>query len=388
MKLNTENWQEFMLSSLFDMRNGFFNNKPETIETKRTSTSVPFLGATAENNGVTDYCAIKSIMSSNRTGETDNTLEGKIFAGNCITITNNGSVCHAYFQSSTFTSSHDETICTPRFELNMQIAMFICSIINKERYKWSYGRKLHDIEKSKNIVIKLPVQSNYDGSPVIDTTYKYSQHGYIPDWRFMESYIQSLHHKPLTTKRGHNKTLELNISEWAEFYVGDLFDEIYKGTAYTDEDIEETVGTIAIPYITRTDLNNGCKYTAAVTDEFSIETGNAITIGDTTATCFYHNGDFITGDHMVILRAKWLNKLRGLFMISLFNKEKLKYSYGRAYKIDNIKKTLLKLPIQRNKAGMPIVDKTHKYNRDGFIPDWQFMEDYINALPYSDRLFI
>ena len=33
MKLNTSTWQEFKLSELFDMQNGFFNNKPETVAT-------------------------------------------------------------------------------------------------------------------------------------------------------------------------------------------------------------------------------------------------------------------------------------------------------------------------------------------------------------------
>ena len=386
MKLNTEKWQDFKLSSLFEMKNGFFNNKPETIDSVKTLTSIPFLGATAENNGITDYCDIESIRSSSRTGDDDDTLVGKIFDGNCITITNNGSVCHAYFQPKQFTSSHDETICVPKFNLNMPIAMFICSIINKERYKWSYGRKLHDIKKSKNIVIKLPIQYMSDGSPVIDKEKKYNNNGYIPDWQFMEMYIKSLYYKPLTTKRAHKQKPPLNVSEWEDFCVVNLFDKIYKGKAYTDEDLYGIVGLNVVPYITRTDLNNGCKYLAVATDDFCIEEGNAISIGDTTATCFYQKERFITGDHMVVLRAKWLNLTRGLFVVCLFNKERLKYSYGRSYKMDNIKKTIFKLPIQRDSNGKPIINKEKRYNQKGYIPDWQFMEDYINSLPYSDRL--
>lgn len=386
MKLNVSEWKEFKMSSLFEMKNGFFNNKPEVVASERTETTIPFLGATAENNGITDYCDIENIKSSSKTGKNDDTLEGKIFEGNCITITNNGSVCHAYYQPSIFTSSHDETICMPLFELNMERAMFICSIVNKERFKWSYGRKLHDLKKSKNIIIKLPIQYNSDGSPLLENTCKYSEQGYVPDWQFMEDYIKSLHYKPLTTKRVNEKKIELNVSQWEDFYLGDLFDEMYKGKAYTDEDLEGIVSERVVPYITRTDMDNGCKYMANVTSDFSIEKGNAISIGDTTATCFYQKDDFITGDHMVVLRASWLNQLRGLFFIGLFGLEKLKYSYGRAYKMDNIKKTIFKLPIQRNTDGSPVIDKKKKYHSNGYIPDWQFMEDYINSLPYSDRI--
>ena len=36
---------------------------------------------------------------------------------------------------------------------------------------------------------------------------------------------------------------------------------------------------------------------------------------------------------MVILRAKWMNSLRGLFIRTLFALEYPRYSYGRAYRM-------------------------------------------------------
>ena len=44
------------------------------------------------------------------------------------------------------------------------------------------------------------------------------------------------------------------------------------------------------------------------------------------------------------------------------------------------------LPIQRDDNGSPVIDSGKKYSDKGYIPDWQFMEDYIKLLPYSDRL--
>ena len=46
----------------------------------------------------------------------------------------------------------------------------------------------------------------------------------------------------------------------------------------------------------------------------------------------------------------------------------------------------IKLPIQYNPDRTPIIDDTHKYSEKGYVPDWQFMENYIKALPYGDRL--
>lgn len=167
--------------------------------------------------------------------------------------------------------------------------------------------------------------------------------------------------------------IKLDITIWKEFRFGDLISNIYKARAINKDDL-----TLAsdfqhsIRYITRTEENNGCELLADVrmVDEQNIENGNAISIGDTTATCFYQDEKFITGDHMVVVRAdNWLNKYTALFVLAILNNERYKYSYGRAFLMDRIKETIVKLP------ATPIGS-----------PDWQFMENYIKALPYGDRL--
>ena len=388
MNLNTEIWQEFKMSSLFEMKNGFFNNKPEAVY-ERTESSIPFLGATAENNGITDYCDIESIKSSSKTGENDNTLEGKIFEGNCITITNNGSVCYAYFQPKIFTSSHDETICIPRFELNMPRAIFICSIINKERYKWSYGRKLHDINKSKNIIIKLPIQYNIDGSPLIDNTFKYSDKGYVPDWQFMEDYIKSLHYKPLTTKRVSSNNMELNVSQWEEFLLKDLF-ICRMGTGVDAQNT--TTYNPKYNYVSRNSNDNGV---VAFIDEmageelFSAGEMSLALGGSYLGSCFVQKNPFYTAQNVAVLKEREpLSVATKLFITTLIrNESRYKYlAFGRELNTHYKTDFCIKLPIQRNNDGSPVIDKDKKYHSQGYVPDWQFMEDYINSLPYSDRI--
>ena len=73
---------------------------------------------------------------------------------------------------------------------------------------------------------------------------------------------------------------------------------------------------------------------------------------------------------MVVVRAdSWLNKYTGMYIVAILNNERYKYSYGRAFLMDRIENTLVKLPSAA----------------DG-KPDWQFMENYIKSLPYGDRL--
>ena len=165
--------------------------------------------------------------------------------------------------------------------------------------------------------------------------------------------------------------MNLNVGEWKEFRFGDLISRPYKAKAFNKDDLEVTEKN-GIRYITRTGINNGCEMivNATTIPQQYIEKGNAISIGDTTATCFYQEEDFITGDHMVVIRAdSWMNPYTALFIVSLLNKEQYRYSYGRAFLIDRIKETVLKLPVSKNGK-----------------PDWLFMEKFIRSLPYGDRL--
>lgn len=154
----------------------------------------------------------------------------------------------------------------------------------------------------------------------------------------------------------------MNIKNWKWFEVANLFDKPYKGTAYNAQNLEicDFDHKKAIRYVTRTDTNNGLKC-FVINEEFEdVEKGNAITIGDTTSTIYYQAENFICGDHIVILRSKFLNKLRGLFLVSLLNMERYRYNYGRAYKKDLIYHTQIKLPVDSSGN-----------------PDWKWIENYV-----------
>lgn len=162
--------------------------------------------------------------------------------------------------------------------------------------------------------------------------------------------------------------MSLNVNEWGEVIFGDLIDEIYKGKAYSREELNfcKPYEESTIPYVTRTDLNNSVDGFVKKNDTInSIEKGNAIVIGDTTATVTYQKDDFICGDHIVIIRAKWLNEYTGLFFTTLLNKERYKYCYGRAFVKKSICNTRLLVPIKEGK------------------PDFYKMEDIIKQQRYK-----
>ena len=162
--------------------------------------------------------------------------------------------------------------------------------------------------------------------------------------------------------------MKLNMDSWKEFCLGDLFDEMYKAEAHVKGDLEcyNTPSENTIRFISRTEMNNGCDCYVVNNDLTGIEDGNALAIGDTTATCFYQSDKFVCGDHMVICRADWLNLYTALFILSILKQEKYKYSYGRAFKMDLISSTIIKLPSTPDNK-----------------PNWGFMEKYIKSLNHK-----
>ena len=179
IQLHTEKWKWFRYDEVFDIRKGFYNKKPD----ENILGEIPFIGATDSNNGITSMHDLDTIEKSSKTGDEPNaSLSEKIFEPNCITVSNNGSVGYAFYQQKKFTCTHD---VNPLYlqkkwkkELNVYIAMFLCSLIEKERFRWDYGRKWRP-KRMPNSLIKLPVIKN-------------AENKYEPDWQFMEDYIKSL----------------------------------------------------------------------------------------------------------------------------------------------------------------------------------------------------
>jgi hypothetical protein len=171
-ELNTANWKCFRYDEIFDIKKGFYNKKPE----ENIKGNIPFIGATDSNNGITSFHDYATIESTSKTGDENNApIEEKIFKPNCITVSNNGSIGYAFYQPKEFTCTHDvNPLFLKNKEINVYIAMFLCALIEKEKYRWAYGRKWRPVRMPSSL-IKLPVTS--DGSP---------------DWQYMEEYIKSL----------------------------------------------------------------------------------------------------------------------------------------------------------------------------------------------------
>lgn len=146
-------WSEFRYDTLFDIRKGQRLTKNEMMEG-----DTPFIGAIDSNNGYRQYVN----APANHPGGT-------------ITVNYNGNgVAEAFYQSAPFRASDDVNILYPKFKMNAYIALFICTLIRREKYRFNYGRKWH-LGRMKEAVMRLP-----------------ATHAGEPDWAFIEAYIKAL----------------------------------------------------------------------------------------------------------------------------------------------------------------------------------------------------
>lgn len=174
-KLDITKWKKFDYGGskgIFEILNGYYNKKPEHTE----NGTIPFIGATENNNGVTEYYSIFDIENTNKSEDSaDHEIDKKIFKKNCITITNNGSVGFAFYQDEDFTCSHDVNVIKLKgMEWNPYIAMFISTLVELEQYRWDFGRKWRPTRMPFS-KMKLPVDSKGK-----------------PNWGYMEKYIKTL----------------------------------------------------------------------------------------------------------------------------------------------------------------------------------------------------
>jgi hypothetical protein len=175
--LDTSRWRFFKFGGpegIFRLKKGYFNKKPDHTE----NGAIPFVGASMFNNGITEHYSIYDIETNDRNGveSSSDDVSNKIFKGNCITVANNGAgVGSAFYQRVDFTCSHDINVLYLKAQpFTIYTAMFLCALIQLDKYRWAYGRKWRPSRMPES-EIKLPIDQKGN-----------------PDWKYMENYIKSL----------------------------------------------------------------------------------------------------------------------------------------------------------------------------------------------------
>lgn len=337
MNLNDRKYGVFKVSDIFTVKYGINLELIACTECKKTHPeSVNFVSRTAENNGVSASVVRIDDIEPQKSG--------------LISVAGGGSVLSAFLQDEPFYSGRDLYTLDAKENISNWSKLFIITIIEQNKYKYSYGRQANKTLPS--LILRLPIDD--EGNP---------------DYQFMENYIKSLHYMPLTTNNKSVKGAELQVSKWKEFRVGDFFD--IHPTKAIEGVSSGNCGDSGVPLVVNSAENNGV---AGLINMPPTEQGGIITFSDTTDgnTFFYQPNPFIGFAHvqgMYPKTRKWsASELLFIVTMLMFDANG-RYNYGRKMRRDIISEVKLKLPT----------------DADG-EPDWKFMEDYIKLLPYGDRL--
>ena len=131
-----------------------------------------------------------------------------------------------------------------------------------------------------------------------------------------------------------------------------------------DKNKLQSCETENIPYITRSEINNGISLFVgnAQNRKYKKDNGNVITIGLDTQTAFYQPYEFFAGQNIQVLGSDKLNKSMAMFLIPLLKAQLNKFNWGgNGATLGRLNQTKILLPVD-----------------DNDIPDYQYMESYID----------
>jgi len=249
-----------------------------------------------------------------------------------ISVAGGGSVLATFFQKEEYYSGRDIYTLIPKKQLTEIEMIFYCYCIRKNKYRYNYGRQANKTLKDILIPEAIPIK-----------------------WR-------TLNLKKINSLLG--KKLKLNKRKWKEFKLVNLFE--ITGSKTTPLLELKEYGNGKYPFVTTQATNNGVEgFYNYFTEEGNVLVVDSAVIG----SCSYQPSNFSASDHVEKLIPKFkMDKYISLFLATILNNEQYRYNYGRKASQSRLKQRGIELPSIGNN------------------PDWNFIRNYIQSLPYSSNL--
>ena len=293
----------------------------------------------SENDSGTNFIS-RSSQNNGFVAKVERYKDIEPFEAGLITVTMGGSYLLASFvQPAPFYTAQNIKVLKPKTNLTIEEKLFYCSAIEHNRFRY------HSHSREANTTFDDILVPSLDELPK-----------YVQKKRNYDMFLQ----KPFLDKKP-----EINVNNWEWFRYDEIF-EIY--TSSDKNYLESENGNI--PYISSTQFNNGV---SSFVQSETTQNENTITVArnGSVGSAFYHSYNYCASpDDVRIFNPKFeMNQYTALFLCTLIEKEKYRFTYGRKFGTKRMQKTKIKLPI----------------TKDG-TPDWQFMEIYIKSLPYSKSI--
>lgn len=339
----TSEWREFQLKKIFDVDYG--NKFDLNKMTETNDMNIAFVSRTATNNGVSSWVEL---------------VEGILpYPAGCITVALGGSLGSTFVQPKPFYTGQNVAVLKDNEDvriLTTEEKLFVAMLIQKEcklRFV-AFGRELNKHIK-KDFTLRLPAISDDE-----------------VDWDSLSMLSRGFLERVKISTQNTIHSFK-DMSSWRYFKVKDLFltnedEKLPRGKVHSKDDLSEGNDYF---YVGAKKRDNGIMYRCGF-NEKQVSKGNCIvficngqgSVGYTN----YMDKDFMASGDVALGYSDHLNKYNALFLVTMFDKERFKYSFGRKWG-KYLADTEVLLPALENGE-----------------PDWKYMEDYIKELPYGDRI--
>lgn len=319
-----------LLKELFSIHRGLLSSKLDISETRTDDYTLPYIRPASEYRSLIAGYLIADAIPSNYIHSVNTLL---------VSTDGHGSHTYAYVSGIKFVPNSNVVALKPKREMSTREKIFYAMCITKNRWLFSYGRKP---KAGRLASIELPEKP--------------------PGWIFE---VDIPDYEGVENEAGLRK-IDLSQRKWKNFSYADLFD-IQKGTRVVNSKLNKGETPLVRP------LKHSNGYAAKVSLEPNHD-ANTISVNYNSqggvAEAFYQPVPYFATDDVNVLYSKFdLTPEIGMFLITLIRKERFRFNYGRKWNMQRMKESIIKLPVDKNGD-----------------PDWDFMQSYIESLPYSSTL--
>jgi len=338
LNLKDREWGEFSLSSVFSIQST--SSSIDKINLVIGNGDYPYITRTDRNNGV------DSLVCEQKAYITD--------AGNCLTIGLDTQT--AFYQPAKFYTGQNIQILR-NDKLNDINAKFVLPLLKNLLTIFNWGSSGATLTRLRRSKILLPIDCDNN-----------------PDWQFMEDYVCEREQIQLIEYFAHadrvlyeigeiENVLPLKEKEWKPFVLSSVF-TLETGKSKGLNHLTQTHNGVS--YLGATNRNNGVICYVKPNDKL-IQQGNGI--------AFIRNGEgsigysvykaepFIASSDLTIGYSNKLNRYTGLFITTIADTVRGKYSFNYKRSEKRLSKEFLQLPT----------------DNDG-EPDWEYMENYAKSI--------
>ncbi|WP_428737694.1 restriction endonuclease subunit S [Sulfurimonas sp.] len=310
--------------------------------------NIPLISNSSIDNGVMGFSNMKANNKGNSITCSDTTLGAETM----------------FYQENNFIGySHIQHLVPKIKPFNRAIANVIisaCRVATSK--KFDYGNKFNREAMNKTPIL-LPTKDKKIDFNFIETFITELEKEQISQ---LDVYLKACGLKDYTLTDEEQKALddfEKGKIKFKEFNIDTQFNvDSYKKRF--DANKVKVLDNGKFPYVVRQGSNNGQR--GYINEDIQyLNDGNTISFGQDTATMFYQENPYFTGDKIKILKPKnsQFNKKNALFFISTMRKSFSSFSWGgSSFNVDIINKQPMNLAVTNNQ------------------PDYKMMETFISAI--------